>query len=96
MSEDNDIDPLEEEKGFVFPLEFPLKIFGMNESVFIEAVEQTIIEHVPKSDWASTKSNISKNGKYMSYTVVVIVQNREQLNAVCTAVKHCPAALMSI
>lgn len=93
---DNNVENLEEEKGFVFPLEFPLKIFGMNEPNFLEVVNETIIEHVPQSEWASTKSNVSKNGKYMSYTVVVIVQNREQLNAVCAAVKHCPAALMSI
>lgn len=96
MSEGNGVDHTEEEKGFVFPLEFPLKIFGMNEPAFTKVVDQTIEEHVPKSDWACTKTNISKNGKYKSYTVVVIVQNREQLNAVCTAVKHCPAALMSI
>lgn len=96
MSQGNGVDHTQEEKGFVFPLEFPLKIFGVNDPEFIKVVDKTIAEHVPKSDWASTKSNISKHGKYMSYTVVVIVQNRKQLNAVCQAVKYCPAALMSI
>jgi putative lipoic acid-binding regulatory protein len=96
VKESNGMDHTQEEKGFVFPLEFPLKIFGYNHPEFIEVVEITIAEHVPKSDWALTKSNISKNGKYISYTVVVIAQDREQLHAVCKAVKYCPVALMSI
>lgn len=89
-------DTQQEPQGLVFPCEFPLKMFGKNEAAFIAAVDQVIVEHVPKEEWASSKTNLSKNDKYLGYTVVVVVQNREQLDRVCAAVKNCPAVIMSM
>ena len=86
----------DEPQGLVYPCEFPLKMFGKNELQFIAAVEVVIEEHIPREDWASTKTTPSKNEKYISYTVVIIARNREQLDKVCAAVTNCPEVIMAL
>ena len=53
----------DEPQGLVFPCDFPLKMFGKNTLHFIAAVDKTVEEHVPREDWASTKTTPSKNEK---------------------------------
>lgn len=86
----------DEPQGLEYPCEFPLKMFGKNELQFIAAVEVVIEEHIPREDWASTKTTPSKNEKYISYTVVIIARNREQLDKVCAAVTNCPEVIMAL
>lgn len=83
-------------QGLVFPCEFPLKMLGENTLHFIAAVEKTVEEHVPREDWASTKTTPSKNDNYISYTIVVIARNREQLDNVCAAVTNCSEVIMAL
>ena len=86
----------EEPQGLVFPCDFPLKMFGKNTLHFIAAVDKTVEEFVPRKDWASTKTTPSKNDKYISYTIVIIARNREQLDNVCAAVTNCPEVIMAL
>lgn len=86
----------DEPQGLVFPCDFPLKMFGKNTLHFIAAVDKTVEEHVPREDWASTKTTPSKNDKYISYTIVIIARNREQLDKVCAAVTKCPEVIMAL
>jgi putative lipoic acid-binding regulatory protein len=89
-------DEVEELQGLVYPCEFPLKMFGKNEQSFIAAVEATIEQWVPRSDWASSKQTPSKNATYVSYEIVIIAQNRTQLDGVCAAVTACPSVIMAL
>jgi len=86
----------EEPQGLVYPCEFPIKMFGRNTLQFIAAVEIVVEEHVPREDWASIKSTPSKNENYISYTIVIIARNREQLDNVCAAVTNCPEVIMAL
>ncbi len=86
----------EEPQGLVFPCDFPLKMFGKNTLHFIAAVDKTVEQHVPREDWSSTKTTASKNEKYVSYTIVIIARNREQLDKVCAAVTNCPEVIMAL
>ena len=86
----------DEPQGLVFPCDFPLKMFGKNTLHFIAAVDKTVEEHVPREDWAATKTTPSKNDKYVSYTIVIIARNREQLDKVCAAVTKCPEVIMAL
>jgi len=86
----------DEPQGLVFPCDFPLKMFGKNTLHFIAAVDKTVEEHVPREDWTSTKTTPSKNDKYVSYTIVIIARNREQLDKVCAAVTKCSEVIMAL
>ena len=86
----------EEPQGLVFPCEFPLKMFGKNNSQFIAVVDHVIEELVPREDWLSTKITPSKNNNYVSYTVVIIARDREQLDKVCAAVTNCSEVIMAL
>ena len=71
-------------------------MFGKNELHFIAAVDAVVEQWVPRSDWASSKQTMSKNDTYVSYEIVIIAQNREQLDGVCAAVTACPAVIMAL
>ena len=86
----------EEPQGLVYPCDFPLKMFGLNTLHFIAAVDSVVEEHVPREDWASTKTTPSKNEKYVSYTIVIIARDREQLDNVCAAVTNCAEVIMAM
>ena len=86
----------QEPQGLIFPCDFPLKMFGKNTLHFIASVDKTVEEFVPREDWSSTKTTASKNDKYISYTIVIIARNREQLDNVCTAVTNCPEVIMAL
>lgn len=86
----------EQPQGLVFPCEFPLKMLGKNTLHFVAAVEKAVEDHIPREDWASTKTTPSKNNNYISYTIVVIARDREQLDKVCAAVTRCPEVLMAL
>lgn len=86
----------EEPQGLIFPCDFPLKMFGKNTLHFIASVDKTVEEFVPREDWSSTKTTLSKNDKYISYTIVIIARNREQLDKVCAAVTNCPEVIMAL
>lgn len=86
----------EEPQGLVYPCEFPIKMFGNNNTQFIAVVESVIEEFVPREDWVSTKTTPSKNDKYVSYTVVILARDREQLDKVCAAVTNCPEVIMAL
>lgn len=87
---------IDEVQGLVFPCDFPLKMFGKNTLHFIAAVDKAVEEYVPREDWSSSKTTPSRNDKYVSYTIVIIARNREQLDKVCAAVTHCPEVIMAL
>ncbi len=86
----------EEPQGLVYPCDFPLKMFGKNNLHFIAAVDNVVEEFIPREDWSSTKTTPSKNGNYVSYTIVIIARDREQLDKVCAAVTNCPEVIMAL
>ena len=86
----------DEPQGLVYPCEFPLKMFGKNESSFFTAVDRVVEQWVPRADWANSKQTLSKNNRYVSYTIVIIARDRKQLDQVCAAVTACPAVIMAL
>ena len=86
----------DEPQGLVFPCDFPLKMFGKNTLQFIATVDKVVEEHVPREDWSYTKTTPSKNDVYVSYTIVIIARNREQLDKVCAAVTSCSEVIMAL
>lgn len=85
-----------EPEGLVFPCNFPLKMFGRNSQQFINAVHTVISNHIPREEWISSKENHSRNQNYISCTVVICVQNREQLDNIIADINSCPDIIMAL
>jgi hypothetical protein len=71
----------ESESLLKFPTTFPVKIMGKDEPGFHEAVAVIVARHVaPLSELPVTKQP-SKEGRFISITVTIEAQSREQLDA---------------
>ncbi len=84
------------EQGLVFPCNFPIKMFGRNSKEFIDAVHTVITNHIPREEWVSSKENLSRNMNYISYTVVICVQDRLQLDRIIEDINSCPDIIMAL
>ncbi len=65
-----------------YPCDFPIKAMGLA-SEDIEAIFTGIVRrHLPHQQGLQIKRKDSKNGKYISITIILEAQNREQLDNV--------------
>jgi uncharacterized protein len=63
-----------------FPCQFPIKAMGMAEEGFDGLVVGIIRKHAPDLYEGAIKSRLSQEGKYISVTVVVEAESRQQLD----------------
>lgn len=73
---------IERETLLTFPEKFPIKIFGLDNSAFSEAVKTVIDNHVDEQDCLSWESNPSSKGKYLAITVTIMARSQLQLDAI--------------
>ncbi len=79
-----------------FPCQFPIKVMGIAGESFEMAVYAIINRHVPNLTEGAIKINTSKEGKYLSITIQIEAQSREQLDKIyldLTASEHVIMAL---
>lgn len=67
-----------------FPMDFPVKIMGLMRDGFVEEVIAQIQRHAP--DDYQPKESASSTGKYLSVTVVIRAESREQIDNIYRAV----------
>lgn len=65
-----------------YPCDFPLKIFGKQQSGFAQAVLEVVAKHDPGFIAASMEMRASKTAKYVSLTCTIRATSRAQLDAV--------------
>ena len=70
---------------FDFPCEFPIKAMGKADNDFDCLVVSLIGEFYPELQESAVQTKLSKRGKYMSVTVTIRAQNREQLDNIYLA-----------
>ncbi len=63
-----------------FPTELPIKVFGRNEPAFREAVTAIVSAYYGDSHRVTEQQ--SRHGSYLSLTVTVVAESREQIDAV--------------
>ncbi len=63
-----------------FPCQFPIKVMGLAEENFDLLVVEIVRRHAPDLSEGAVKSRHSKAGKYISITVTVTAQSRQQLD----------------
>jgi uncharacterized protein len=64
-----------------YPSQFPLKVMGLTQPGFAQAIVAVVQRHAPDFDPAAVEMRSSREGKYLSLTATVTAQSREQLDA---------------
>jgi putative lipoic acid-binding regulatory protein len=64
-----------------FPCQFTLKIIGLANAEFEGEVQEILRQHFPQLGEGAITMNLSKNGKYLAYTVKVLAISQPQLDA---------------
>jgi uncharacterized protein len=70
----------EEETIMEFPCQFPIKAMGKAEDDFDILVVGIVRNHVTDLTENAVKSRLSKEGKFMSITVTVNAESKQQLD----------------
>jgi len=63
-----------------FPCSFPIKLMGRASSEFRQTVRELVEKHAGPVDDAAIRSSLSRNGRFVSVTIIVVAESREQLD----------------
>lgn len=63
-----------------YPCDFPLKVFGLAQPGFVEAVTTVVLAHAPDFDSTSIEQRDSSRAKYISLTCTIRATSRAQLD----------------
>jgi len=64
-----------------FPMDFPIKVVGLNRIEFEPEVTRIVHLHAPDWDSSSIEARSSREGNYLSLTVTIRARSRDQLDA---------------
>ena len=64
-----------------YPTDFPIKVMGLTQPGFAQAVVSIVRQHAPDYDAATIELRNSREGKYLSLTCIIRATSREQLDA---------------
>ncbi len=68
-----------------YPCDFPIKVMGVAQEGFLEAICAVVLEHDPEFTTEKVITRPSSKGNYLAITVTVRAINREQLDNVYRA-----------
>jgi putative lipoic acid-binding regulatory protein len=67
---------------FEFPCVFPIKALGLNADDFEAVVVDIVRRHAPHIADDAVSCRLSRSHKYLSVTVTLIAESRDQLDAI--------------
>lgn len=71
---------IQNEHLWEFPMHYPIKIMGEARFPLRETISVILLRHVPDFDPATLTERVSSGGKYLSITVTVYVEHKDQIN----------------
>ena len=71
---------MSEESVMTFPCSFPIKLMGRESTEFRQTVRELVEKHTGPLDDDVIESSLSRNGRFVSVTITVIAESREQLD----------------
>lgn len=86
----------ETESLLKFPCEFTIKIFGEMAPDFEQLIHDLIKPYAPNLSSGAMQSRVSENGKYLSISVTLYIESREQLDNIYRALTQSPKVLMAL
>ena len=75
---------------FSFPCDYPIKIFGENQTGFKKTICNIVENYTGKLHANQISTKYSSEGKYISLTVRIIATSRQQLDAINKDLQSCP------
>ena len=87
---------MSEETLFEFPCQFPIKAFGKTDVELPVVVTEIVRRHVTELDETAIKSRLSKDGNFVSVTVIIEATSKQQLDAIYQDLTDHPHVLMSL
>lgn len=79
-----------------FPCEFPIKMMGRESPEFYATVRSLVEKHTGPLEETAIRSALSRNGRFVSITITVNAQSREQLDAIYVDVSGHEDVLMAL
>ena len=73
-----------------FPCDFPIKVMGLAQEGFVQAIADVVLKHAPDFDAATMEMRPSKAGTYLSLTCTVHATSKAQLDALYRALTSHP------
>jgi uncharacterized protein len=70
------------QKGFEFPCDYEIKAMGIDDGHFHELVIGIVERHCDTVRMDTLRTRSSRNGRYVSVSLVIIAQDRAQLDAI--------------
>lgn len=84
------------ESAIEFPCDFPIKAMGLARGNFELTVLEIVRRHAPDLAEGAIKRRSSSNGKYLSVTVTIRAENKDQLDAIYMDLTACEKILMAL
>ena len=75
-----------------YPSHFPIKVVGVNEDGFVQAITHIAKQFDPTFDAATVELRASGGGNYLGVTITVLVTSREQLDELYRTLSTHPMA----
>ena len=69
-----------DESIMTFPCSFPIKLMGRETDEFRRTVRKLVEKHTGPLEDDAVESSLSRNGRFVSVTITVIAESREQLD----------------
>jgi len=77
-----------------FPCDFPIKILGKATFDFEAAVVTIIRKHIPDLSEGAITLKTSQEGKYLSITATLYIENQAQIDALYNELVSCKLVIM--
>ena len=77
-----------------YPCDFPIKVFGLSQQGFAQAVMEVAAHHDPEFKPGSMEMRSSRQARYISLTCTVRATSREQLDALYQELCDHPMVVM--
>lgn len=79
-----------------FPVDFPIKIMGERRDDFAQTMVELVLRHAPDFRPETVEMSASRNGNYLSLTVVVHATSKAQLDALYGEITAHPWVKMAL
>jgi putative lipoic acid-binding regulatory protein len=89
-------DVIERDTLLEFPCKFLIKAMGRNQASFQTLVENMILNHAEIYANQPVTTNISSSGNYLSVTVTIDAQSKDQLDCIYQALTDCEQVLVAL
>jgi len=70
-----------------YPCRYPIKVMGLDENDFSNAIVAIIRQHAPDLADADISFRPSRHGKYLAVNVIIMAQSEQQIENIFNALK---------